>query len=53
MLGRMAFAAGYCTGEPANRKWGNFGYLGALGLYTTAIAVALHKLGIISKPLCC
>merc|ERR1712178_343158 len=31
-LGRIAFARGYYTGDPANRRWGAIGSFGLLGL---------------------
>lgn len=36
LLGRAVFASGYCTGDPAKRTRGAFGYLGLITLLGTA-----------------
>lgn len=38
ILGRMAFAQGYCTGDPAKRTRGAFGYIGLIGLLGTSVS---------------
>jgi glutathione S-transferase len=45
LLGRIAFACGYYTGDPDKRKWGVFGYIGLLTLLGSTISFGVHQLG--------
>nr|CAB3263825.1 microsomal glutathione S-transferase 3-like [Phallusia mammillata] len=47
ILGRIAYAKGYSSGDPKNRKWGSFGYIGSLGLLGLTTCFALKKLEIL------
>lgn len=44
LLGRIAFARGYYTGEPDKRKYGSFGYIGLLTLLGNTVSFACHQL---------
>ena len=44
LAGRIAFAKGYHTGDPANRKWGTFGVAGLAVLFGTTLCFAAHQL---------
>eukprot|EP01083_Nonionella_stella_P230934 815896_1 len=44
-LGRLAYAAGYSTGNPAKRSRGFFGYFGLLALLGCSWIVCLDKMG--------
>jgi glutathione S-transferase len=44
LLGRIAFAMGYYTGDPEKRKWGVFGYTGLLTLLGCTLSTAAHQL---------
>merc|ERR1712025_1348099 len=46
LAGRIAFAKGYYTGNPENRRWGSFGYIGLLTLLGCSIHSSLRCLGI-------
>lgn len=43
LLGRLAYASGYTTGDPSKRHRGSFGYIGLLGLIYHSV-VAIYKL---------
>nr|XP_039252142.1 microsomal glutathione S-transferase 3-like [Styela clava] len=47
VLGRIAYAKGYYTGNPANRTRGRFGHFGMLGLVGSTVSFALHQLEIL------
>jgi len=44
LLGRIAFAKGYYTGDPDKRKYGGFGLIGLLGLLGSTACFAFHHL---------
>ena len=44
LLGRIAYAKGYYTGDPEKRRWGTFGYIGILGLLGSCLSLAVHEL---------
>merc|ERR1719251_363369 len=44
-LGRLAYAAGYSTGDPGKRMYGMFGYFGLLTLLGCSWSVCLEQLG--------
>jgi glutathione S-transferase len=44
LLGRIAFALGYYTGDPEKRRWGVFGYAGILTLLGSTLCLAAHQL---------
>ena len=44
LLGRIAYAKGYSTGDPEKRRWGGFGYIGLLALLGSSISFAVHEL---------
>merc|ERR1711944_251485 len=44
LAGRLAFAKGYYTGNPENRRWGSFGYIGLLTLLGCSIHTSLKLL---------
>jgi glutathione S-transferase len=44
LLGRIAFAKGYYTGEPDKRKYGGFGMAGLLTLLGSTACFAFHHL---------
>jgi len=46
LCGRIAYARGYYTGDPAKRTQGAFGYLGLLILLANSFTFALHIIGI-------
>jgi len=46
LAGRIAFAKGYYTGNPENRRWGSFGYIGLLTMLGCSIHTSLKFLGI-------
>ena len=46
LAGRIAFAKGYYTGKPENRRWGSFGYIGLLTMLGCNIHTSLKFLGI-------
>lgn len=46
---RVSYAFGYYTGDPEQRKWGAFGYIGLLILLVINIIFALTLLGLISS----
>lgn len=45
MAGRIAFAKGYYTGNPENRRWGAFGYLGLLTLLGCTVHTSAKMIG--------
>lgn len=47
LLGRVAFAVGYYTGEPQKRYWGMFGVGGLLALLGSTLSFAAHQLKLI------
>jgi glutathione S-transferase len=44
LAGRIAYAKGYHTGDPAKRKWGSFGLAGLAVLLGTTMCFAAHQL---------
>ncbi|CAJ0877583.1 8154_t:CDS:2 [Entrophospora sp. SA101] len=44
IIGRIAYAVGYSTGEPDKRHRGGFGYFGSLALVGTTISSAYSLL---------
>lgn len=44
LAGRIAFAKGYYTGNPENRRWGSFGYIGLLTLLGCSIHTSMKLL---------
>lgn len=44
LLGRVAFALGYYTGDPDKRRWGGFAHLAELCLLGNAVSFAAHQL---------
>lgn len=44
LASRVAFALGYYTGEPKNRRWGAFGHIAELCLMGHVISFAAHQL---------
>jgi glutathione S-transferase len=44
LLGRIAYARGYYTGEPEKRKRGFFGMIGMLTMLGTTVCTAFHQL---------
>ena len=49
ILGRIAYALGYSTGDPAKRMRGAFGYFGLFFLLGTSIYSAIKIIGLIWK----
>jgi len=45
LAGRVAFALGYYTGDPAKRRWGSFGHLADLVLLGATVSLAFDELG--------
>ena len=45
LLGRLAYAAGYMTGDPEKRARGMFGYFGLLTLLGCSFLVCFEQLG--------
>jgi len=44
LLGRIVFAKGYYSGDPNNRRKGDFGMLGLLALLGSTLCFAAHQL---------
>jgi glutathione S-transferase len=44
LLGRIAYAKGYYTGDPEKRRWGAFGHIGMLALLGSCVSLAVHQL---------
>jgi glutathione S-transferase len=44
LIGRIAYAVGYYTGEPKNRRYGLFGFVGMLTLLGNTVSFACHQL---------
>lgn len=44
ILGRVFFTSGYCTGDPAKRTRGGFGYFGLITLLGTATSTVYQLL---------
>jgi glutathione S-transferase len=49
LIGRICFAHGYYTGEPAKRKYGMFGMIALLGMVGTTLCTAFHQLNWVPK----
>lgn len=49
LLGRIAYALGYYTGDPEKRRWGSFGFVGSLLLIGNTISFAAHQLKWVGK----
>jgi glutathione S-transferase len=49
LVGRIAYAIGYYTGDPEKRKWGMFGGIGSLCLLGNTISFAAHQLKLVGK----
>lgn len=47
LLGRIAYAIGYSTGDPQKRVWGSFGYVGLVALLGSTLSFAAHQLKLI------
>ncbi|XP_049775806.1 microsomal glutathione S-transferase 3-like isoform X1 [Schistocerca cancellata] len=47
LAGRIAYAKGYYTGNPAKRMQGGFAYLGLLALLGTSVKFSMRLLGVI------
>lgn len=47
LLGRIAYAKGYYTGDPKKRMQGSFGYIGLLTMMGTTAKLALKLLQVI------
>lgn len=47
LLGRIAYALGYYTGNPEKRQWGGFGYIGMIALIGSTISFGAHQLKLI------
>jgi glutathione S-transferase len=50
LLGRIAYAVGYSTGEPDKRKYGAFGFIGMVLLIGNTLSFACHQLKLVN---CC
>lgn len=44
IISRIAYAKGYYTGEPDNRRWGAFGHLAELGMLGAVLGLAVRQL---------
>lgn len=53
LAGRVAFATGYYTGDPAKRSRGRFGFAGMLILLGNTISFAAHQLEWVPCKRCC
>lgn len=47
VLGRVAFALGYYTGDPEKRRWGAFGYAGLITLLGSTLCFAARQVKLI------
>ncbi|KXJ24381.1 microsomal glutathione S-transferase 3 [Exaiptasia diaphana] len=47
ILGRIAYAHGYYTGDPSKRMYGGFGYLGLFAMLGSTAHFALDLLGVL------
>lgn len=47
LLGRIAYAIGYSTGDPQKRVWGSFGFVGLVALLGSTVSFAAHQLKLI------
>jgi len=45
LVGRIVYAQGYSSGDPAKRMRGGFGFLGLLTMLGTTVCTAFHQLG--------